>query len=78
MDEYEDSGLDDETRRYFSRIISSFFTGLFWMLVMSMLAFYFGLAVPDGRLRWYNILFYVLFLLSLAWLIRYFYRKWKR
>ena len=71
------SGLDPMTRRYFKKILSSFFTGIFWMIIMSTLGFYFGMAIVDGEWRWYNFVFYTLFALSLLWLLRYYYRMWK-
>jgi hypothetical protein len=70
-------GLDPQTKRYFRKILSSFFTGIFWMLIMSTLGFFFGMAIVDGGWRWYNTVFYVLFATSLFWIIRYYYRMWK-
>jgi membrane protein DedA with SNARE-associated domain len=70
-------GLDPQTKRYFKKILSSFFTGIFWMLIMSTLGFFFGMAIVDGEWRWYNFVFYTLFALTLLWLLRYYYRMWK-
>ncbi|MCW3074990.1 MAG: hypothetical protein JWP69_2059 [Flaviaesturariibacter sp.] len=71
------SGLDPQTKRYFKKILSSFFTGIFWMLLMSTLGLYFRMAIVDEALRWYNVIFYILFAGSLVWLVRYYYRMWK-
>jgi membrane protein DedA with SNARE-associated domain len=74
--EFGNAGPDPQTTRYFKKIISSFFTGIFWMLLMSTLGFFFGFAIVDGAWRWYNFAFYILFAVSLAWLIRYYWKKW--
>lgn len=77
-DEYSgSSGLDPQTQRFFKKILSSFFTGIFWMILMSTLGFYFGFAVVVEKIRWYNWAFFALFIVSLLWLLRYYYRKWK-
>ncbi len=76
MEEFN-TGMDPAVRRYFRKIINSFVAGLLWMLTMSMAGIYFELAVVDEKLRWYNIVFYLVFLVTLLWLIRYFYRSWK-
>lgn len=75
--QYGNGALDPQTKRYFKKVLSSFFTGIFWMLFMSTLGLFFGLAIIDTSVRWYNLVFYIIFLLSLAWLIRYYYRLWK-
>ena len=75
--QYGNGALDPQTKRYFKKVLSSFFTGIFWMLFMSTLGLFFGLGIIDTAVRWYNLVFYVIFLLSLAWLIRYYYRLWK-
>lgn len=76
MDEY-DQGMDPQIRRYFKKIMNSFSIGLLWMLTMATVGFYFEAALIDGSLRWYNIVFYLVFLASLVFLLRFFYRTWK-
>lgn len=71
------SGMDPEVKLYFRKIISSFSVGLLWMLSIATAAFYFELALIDGRAHWYNYLFYAVFIISLAWLIRFYYKMWK-
>lgn len=73
----EHIGMDPEMKRYFRKIVSSFSLGLLWMLSISTAGLYFGLALFREGIRWYNLLFYALFFLSLAALLRYFYRVWK-
>ncbi len=71
------SGMDPEVKLYFRKIISSFSVGLLWMLIIAIGAFYFELALIDVRARWYNYLFYAVFIMSLALLIRFYYKMWK-
>jgi hypothetical protein len=72
-----DTGMDPEVKKYFRKIINSFAVGLLWMLVIATSAFYFDLAIVHEVIRWYNYLFYFIFLTSLFFLIRFYYRLWK-
>lgn len=76
MDEYN-QGMDPQMKTYFKKILSSFSYGALWMLLMTTTGFYFGWAIIDGQVRWYNIAFYVLFIITLILLLRLLYRKWK-
>jgi predicted ABC-type exoprotein transport system permease subunit len=77
MDEYN-QGWDPEVKRYFKKIINSFFLFVFWLLLASTAGFFYDLAPIHGPVRWYNILFYVLLALSFAWLMYYLYKTWLR
>jgi hypothetical protein len=78
MDEY-DRGFDPELRRYLKRVLNSIFVGMFWILAMMFLGIYFGWAIVyGGKPDLYNLVFYMLFTASLAWLIWYYYRLWKK
>src|SRR5687768_1238484 len=76
MDEFN-QGMDPAVKKYFRKIVNSFVAGLVWLMTMAMSGIYYQLAVVQGELRWYNILFYTVFVVTLIWLIRYFYRSWK-
>ncbi len=76
MDEHN-QGMDPQMKVYFKKILSSFSYAALWMLLMSTTGFYFGWAIVDGALEWYNIIFYLLFVVTLALLVRFLYRKWK-
>ncbi|MDQ3551574.1 MAG: hypothetical protein M3413_08605 [Bacteroidota bacterium] len=76
MDEYN-QGMDPEMRKYFWKIVYSFSFGLVWMLTMAMSGLYFRLAIIEDSIRWYNIVFYIVFLATLILLIRYFFKSWK-
>lgn len=69
--------MDPEIAKYFKKILNSFSMGLIWMLAASIFGLYFGLALFNDSLQWYNVVFYICFLLSLAGLLWYFYRVWR-
>jgi NADH:ubiquinone oxidoreductase subunit 3 (subunit A) len=75
MDEYN-TGMDPEVKRYFRKIMKTFSVGLLWMMVTGTAGFFFGLAIIRDGLRWYNLVFYFFFLLTLAAMIFYFYKIW--
>jgi archaellum biogenesis protein FlaJ (TadC family) len=77
MDEYN-SGWDPEVRRYFRKIINSFSMGLLWMLTSATAGLYFDLAKVGDGWKWYNVLYYVLFLAGLSGLLFYLYRTWSK
>lgn len=76
MDEYN-SGMEPEVKKYFRKIMNSFFMGLLWLLTVVTAGLYFRLGLPEEGLHWYNILFYAAFLASFFLLLRYFYKTWK-
>ncbi|MGI8597936.1 MAG: hypothetical protein ACR2KB_01655 [Chitinophagaceae bacterium] len=76
MDEFN-QGMDPEMSKYFWKIVYSFSFGLVWMLTMAMSGLYFRLAIIEVSIRWYNIVFYIVFLATLILLIRYFFKSWK-
>lgn len=75
MDEFN-RGMDPAVKRYFKKIVNSFVLGITWLMILAMAGIYFELAVIDGGIKWYNILFYAFFLVSLIWMIRYFQKSW--
>jgi hypothetical membrane protein len=77
MDEYN-SGMDPEIKKYFRRIINSFSVGLLWLVVIATAGIFFRLGVIKNGTRWYNIVFYAIFLLSFVSLLWYYYRSWNR
>jgi hypothetical protein len=77
MDEY-DSGMDPEVTKYFRKIINSFSVGLLWLLSIATAGLFFGLGITTNGIHWYNVLFYLLFVLSFALLIRYYYKIWSK
>ena len=77
MDEYN-TGMDPEVKRYFKKIINSFSVGLLWLLSVATAGLYYGFGITNNGLMWYNILYYILSLLTLAALIYYYFRIWSK
>jgi hypothetical protein len=69
--------MDPEVKKYFKKILNSFFIGLLWLFVIATTGLYFELGFATGKLHWYNWLFYFFFLFSFLLLIRYYYKLWK-
>jgi hypothetical protein len=71
------SSMEPEVQEFLKKVLRSVFIGLFWLLANMTLGIYFGLLfAPDG-LHLANLLFYIFFVLTLGWVIRYYYRTWK-
>lgn len=75
MDEYN-RGMDPELKQYFRKIVNSFSIGCLWLIVFSTAGLFFQLAFIRDGIKWYNILFYTLFLVSFLMLLRYLNRQW--
>lgn len=75
IDEYSQS-WDPEIKQFFRKIMNSFGVGAFWLLLFGISGLFFRLALVEGEWRWYNVLFYGVFVLSLLLLILFFYRTW--
>jgi hypothetical protein len=76
MDEYS-SGMDPEIKNYFKKIVNSFTWFAIWLISVASAGLFFGLGEVNGAVKWFNILFYFLALVTFIWLIRYLYRLWK-
>lgn len=76
MDEYN-QGMDPETKRYFKKVINSFFLGAIWLILLSTFGLYFGMAFIIDGWDMFNTIFYLFVLLSALWLARFYYRTWK-
>jgi len=77
MDEYN-QGWDPDVKKYFRKILNSFGLGALWLLVITTMGLAFRLGIVENGLRWYNVLFYVIFLVSLSLLVLFFYRAWRK
>lgn len=77
MDEYS-TGMDPEMKRYFQKIMKTFGVGLFWMLVMGTAGLFFRLGLTKDGVRWYNLLFYGVFVITLVSVVLFFYRVWTK
>ena len=77
MDEFN-SGMEPEVRLYLRRILSTLGAILLWIMTFVTAGIYFGLAIPEGHLQWYNGVFYACFLIGTFLFVRYLHRLWKR
>ncbi|RYZ20281.1 MAG: hypothetical protein EOO16_17200 [Chitinophagaceae bacterium] len=72
-------GMEYETRRYLKKVLNTLFVGLFWLIAQFVFGIFFAGAFPiGGRVDAVNIIYYCFFALSLAGLIWYFYRTWRK
>ncbi len=68
---------DPEVKKFFVKILNSIAWGLCWMIACATAGIYFELGYISGRPVIYPVIFYALMLISLFFLIRYFYKLWK-
>lgn len=73
-----EQGWDPEVKQFFRKIISSFSYGMIWLMGAVTLGFYYKLAFRTSSPLWYNVVYYVLLVLSFAILLRYYHRLWKK
>ena len=77
MDEYN-RGMDPEVKRYFKQIVNSFSVGLMWLMLVVLLGYSLRLGVVKDQLHWYNIAFYLFFIVTFVALVYFFYRVWRK
>jgi len=70
--------MDPEIKKYFRKIIYSFSFGMLWLTANVIAGIYFELAYRTERPFVFTILFYAFLIVSLALLLRYYYRTWKK
>jgi hypothetical protein len=74
-----ESGWDPEVKKFFVKILNTVSLGLMWMMLMVTIGLYFGLAYHvEGRSFIYTIVFYIFMVASLLFLVRHFYKLWKK
>lgn len=71
-------GMDPELKKYFRKVMYSFFFGLMWLAVNVTAGIYFELAYSNELPLVFIILFYAFLLISLIALLRYYYNTWKK
>lgn len=70
-------GMEDETRAFFIRIANSVALLVLWMLVGVFAGIYFKLAFFKGWPAPGNIIFYIIFLVSLYFILKHLKKKWQ-
>jgi hypothetical protein len=71
-----EQGWDPEVKKYFQKIMNTIALGLFWLMAVLTAGLYFGLAYHPNTL--YSVFFYIGFVASLFFLLRYYYRIWRK
>lgn len=72
-----EQGWDPEVKTFFRKIMNTISYGLIWLMSMITAGLYFGLAYPADKPLILTVIFYIVFLVTLVLLIRYFYKTWK-
>jgi hypothetical protein len=70
--------MEPDAREFLIRVMQSVFMSFLWMAVNSTLGIMFDLAFIHDKISIANIIFYIWFLASLAFLIRFYIRLWKK
>ena len=70
-------GMEDDTRGFLILIVNTIAIVLLWMIANVLVGIYLNFAFFEDKPTWKNILYYIAFLISLFFLIRYLRRKWK-
>ena len=71
-----EQGWDPEVKKYFQKILNTIGYGLLWLMAALTAGLYFGLAHHANTL--YSAIFYIVLVVSLFLLVRYYYRIWKK
>lgn len=57
--------------------MNSFVFGFLWLFTSAIAGLYFKLGIFRDDVKWYNVVFYVVLLLTFSLLIRFYYYCWK-
>ena len=71
-------GMEDDTRYFLVLIVNTIALVLMWMMASVFFGIYLGYAFPENMPVWKNIIFYIIFLMTLFFLLRHLKRKWKQ
>ena len=71
------SGMEPEVQEFFKRIIQTVSVSLVFFLFHMTVGLYFNWAFFEGSPHIGNIIYYLIFLITLAALIYFYYRLWK-
>lgn len=71
-------GMEPEAKKYLLKVLNSLCFGLMWLTLNVLGGLYWGYAIIEEKISFYNILFFTWFALSLAALLYCYYRIWKK
>ena len=72
-----ENNTEPDVVHFFVKILNSIAMALAWIIAGATAGIYYELGYTNGKPLIYTILFYAGMLISLFFLIRYLYRKWK-
>jgi hypothetical protein len=70
-------GIEDETRDFLILIVQTISTVILWMMISMLFGIYLKFGLFENAPTFKNYIFYILFLTSLFFMIRYFAKRWK-
>ncbi len=70
--------MEPDIKDFLTRVMNSLFAGVAWLAINSTFGIMYGFAFPENKISIGNIIFYVWFLGSLAFLIWLCIRIWKK
>jgi hypothetical protein len=70
--------MEPEVRAFLIRVAQSIFIGLAWMAINSTFGIMYDFAFIHNKLSLANILFYIWFIVSLALLLWFYIRLWRK
>ena len=71
-------GMEPDIKDFLTRVMNSLFAGVAWLAANSTFGIMYGFAFPENKIGIGNIIFYVWFVASLAFLIWLYLRIWKK
>lgn len=69
--------MEDDTRGFLVMVVNTIAVVFIFMMAHVIAGIYFGLGFFDESPKWSNYLYYLIFFISLFYVIRYIKRKWK-
>ena len=70
-------GMEPETRNFLVLIAQTISLVLLWMMTNVLFGIYLGYGFFEGNPNWKNIVYYLLFIISLMLIIRHIRKKWR-
>lgn len=68
---------EDDIKGFLVLIVNTIAVIVIWMMANVLVGIYLGYGFFENKISWKNILYYIAFVVSLIFLVRYVWRKWK-
>jgi hypothetical protein len=72
------SSVEPDIKDFLKRIVYSVFLGLFWLMLAMTFGIYFGFLFVKDSISIGNIIFYLFFLVSFVFLMKFYLKTWKK